>query len=285
VLCAGPATVVVCTRDRSDLLGPCLERIVGATRPGDRVLVVASGEDVSAVVPAGVELLTLSVHPKTAKLNAALARHVVTDVIVATDDDCIVAPGWVAAMVRALEDHETAGIAFGPVDGLSHAGDRPPELLPHGLAPQESWAYAHGASMAFRRTAVAGVGGFDERLGPGALVGAGEEADMVARLAAAGWTAVIADAPIVSHASWRSSSEDDNNVVIYERGAGAWLGAGLRRDPRRITKLLILRLAHEARLLATTPGGWRIRTRMAVAFLKGFARGLTFAPRRWIGLE
>jgi GT2 family glycosyltransferase len=136
--------------------------------------------------------------------------------------------------------------------------------------------------MAVRRAAVFDVGGFDERLGPGAGVH-GEEGDLVVRLASRGWECVIAAAPAVSHASWRSEAERRANLFVYQRGAGAWLGAGMRRDPRRVTKLLLLRLLHQAHLWRNhREHGWLFGPQTTAAFLAGLARGLTFAPRRWL---
>src|SRR3546814_18359204 len=82
--------------------------------------------------------------------------------------------------------------------------------------------------MALRRHAAIEVGGFDERLGPGAPLH-GEEHDLVLRLYEAGWQGVVADAPVVEHLDWRDDSERLANLLVYSRGAGAFLGAALRR--------------------------------------------------------
>jgi GT2 family glycosyltransferase len=175
-----------------------------------------------------------------------------------------------------------AGVAFGPVDGLDHVPGPPGVHLRPGPAPIENWAYAHGASMAIRVAAAREVGGFDERLGPGTGTH-GEEADIVVRLAAGGWTARIADAPVVTHLEWRDESQSRANLLVYERGAGAWLGAGMRRDPRRVAKVLVLRLRYQAELWGNRrTRGWSFGPRTTAAFLGGFARGLTYRPRRWL---
>ena len=76
------------------------------------------------------------------------------------------------------------------------------------------------------------VGGFDERLGPGAPVH-GEEHDVVLRMLETGWTAVVAAAPAVEHLEWRDEEGRARNLVVYSQGAGAFLGAAVRRAPRR----------------------------------------------------
>jgi GT2 family glycosyltransferase len=285
---ARPATVVVCSRDRPDALARCLKSVAEAVRAGDEVIVVESGmpAESSAAAPSLLvpyRHLRSADRRKSAKLNLA-ARHATGGVLLLTDDDCQVPPGWVQAMTEAFEMAPRVAVAFGPVLGLtSLPGGRPAARLAPGPAPQENWAYAHGASMAVLRSSLFDVGGFDERLGPGSATQAGEEADLVVRLVEQGWACVIADAPAVTHDDWRDTKQTLANLVVYEQGAGAWLGAGLRRSPARSVKLLLLRLRYQAQVW--TDGRDRPRylgPRTTAAFLTGLARGLTYKPRRFL---
>jgi GT2 family glycosyltransferase len=282
-----PATAVICTRDRPALLGECLRSVAASMRSGDEMIVVESGDSRAADVLSSLspvvkwQHLTSPDRRKSAKLNLAI-RHATGDVLVLTDDDCRVAPGWVDAMTAPFSD-QRVGVSFGPVNGLDAApGGTAAPRLPPGPAPIANWNYAHGASMAVRRAAVVDVGGFDERLGPGARTH-GEEADMILRMADSDWTCVIADAPAVAHLGWRNPAESRANLVVYERGAGAWLGAGLRRRPRRVAKLFALRLLYQIGLWKDrqTRGIW-YGPRMTVAFFGGLLRGLSYPPRRWL---
>ena len=218
---------------------------------------------------------------KCTKLNqaAGIARG---EVVLITDDDCRVPEDWADSLAAAFEN-PLVGVVFGPSEGLSsEPGSAPPPVVPPGPAPSELWNYAHGLSMAVRRIALADVGGFDERFGPGAG-GTGEEADVVLRLAERGWLCAIARGHSVHHLDWRNTVESARNVSAYQRGTGAYLGAGLRRAPRRTTKTLVLRLAHERGYWLE--GGWknlRLRTQMAVTFARGLAEGLGTAPRRFL---
>ena len=201
--------------------------------------------------------------------------------IVLTDDDCLVGEGWVAGMASSFLDR-AVGVTFGPVRGLTEVpGGEGPPAHPPGRAPIENWQYAHGASMAVRRQALLDVGGFDERLGPGASA-AGEEADLVVRLAEAGWASSIADAPLVQHLGWRNESEEAANQLVYERGAGVWIGAALRRSHHRVLPLLRLRLRYQRALYGdrSTRGLW-FGPRTSLAFLTGVAEGVRLAPRRF----
>lgn len=280
-----PATVVVCTHDRPELLLDCLASIASSMAPGDELIVAESGDSSAAGAVSGLgvaaRLISSADPAKSAKLNSAV-RQATTAVIIVTDDDCRVADGWIPAMAGAVAQ-SGVGIAFGPVEGLDAApGGAAAARLPPGPAPIENWNFAHGASMAVRTDAVRDVGGFDERLGPGRPTH-GEEADLVVRLAARGWGCVVADAPAVTHLPWRDDRARLDNLLVYERGAGAWLGAGLRRDPRGIAKLFVLRLWHQFGLWRDrgSRGPW-FGPRTTVAFLAGVLRGLTYRPRRWI---
>jgi GT2 family glycosyltransferase len=184
-------------------------------------------------------------------------------------------------MAAALDD-PTVGIAFGPVDGLSHLpGSAPADHLPAGEAPLVTSSYAHGAAMAIRSTAVHAIGGFDERLGPGAPA-YGEEHDVLLRLRDAGWRAVIADAPAAVHLEWRDAGEERATALIYERGAGAFIGSSLRRRPAVGARHLRWRLTYLRHAVWKQKGDWRFAGRATAAFLGGVVYGLRLRPTRFI---
>jgi GT2 family glycosyltransferase len=162
------------------------------------------------------------------------------------------------------------GIAFGPVLGLDAHGGDPAPIVPPGDAPLTTWDYAHGAAMAVRAAAVRDVGGFDERLGPGAPAH-GEEHDLLLRLWDSGWRAVVAEAPAVVHLAWRDEGESKGNLLVYERGGGAFVGAALRRHPTRWARLAYHRVRYQLRLLRSSPFG--------PATLRAFAGGLLYGLR------
>jgi glycosyltransferase involved in cell wall biosynthesis len=281
-----PASIVVATHARPEFLVACVASITAAMRDGDELIVRAccnpDAESLLDSFGSGVRAFVTAHEAKCTKLNAAIvdAAH---DVIVLTDDDCRVADGWVDGMAQPFANG-AVGVAFGPVVGLSTVpGDAPETVIDPGPAPPELWNYAHGASMAVRRSAVIAAGGFDERLGAGAEARGGEEADLVLRFAAHGWTCEIAPAPVVEHLEWRDEQATMQNLLGYQRGSGVYLGAGLRRAPTATMKTFLLRVAHER-------GLWRDRAargasfgpRMSRAFAAGLAQGAQLAPARFI---
>jgi glycosyltransferase involved in cell wall biosynthesis len=253
---------------------------------GDELIVMECCNDEAAALLArfGPSVVHVSgAHAaKTAKLNAAMPLAC-GDVVLITDDDCRVPADWVDSMARAFSN-PAVGVAFGHVQGLSSVpGGSPAPVVSPGPAPPELWNYAHGASMAVRRSAVIDAGGFDERLGAGTTARGGEEADLVLRLAERGWTCEVTDASPMHHLDWRDDEQTMRNLLGYQRGGGAYLGAGLRRYPRRTLKPFVLRLHHEVGIWRDRParGRW-FAPRMTLALFAGVLRGVLLEPRRFL---
>lgn len=274
--------VVVATFDRPAFLPECLASVAARLIEGDELIVAEAGDSAAAAALASLpgrapvgRIVTAVGLEKTRRQNAAV-RSTDAELVLFTDDDCRVPPGWVEGMAAPFGD-PTVGIAFGPVAGLTHLpGSEEPVSPPPGEAPFVPWTYAHGASMVIRRTALLAVGGFDERLGPGAPPGSGEEHDLLLRLRDAGWRAVIADAPAVEHLAWRSAEESAANALVYERGSGAFVGAALRRSLRGGWPILKHRLGYERQLVADRTGPDR---RFAWQAVRTFAGGLLYGVR------
>lgn len=277
-------TALVCTKDRPELLRDCLASLAADLPTGAELLVVAAGDPGAAAVVAELgipaRLLYDDVGGKSHQLNLGL-RAAAHDVLVLTDDDCRVEPGWLEAMAAPFGD-DAVGATFGAVAGLSGVEGAPLVAVEPGPAPQVTWAYANGAAMAVRRSAVAEVGGFDERLGPGAPVH-GEEHDLVLRLQEAGWDVRIADAPVVTHVEWRDDTQTRGNLLVYSMGAGAFVGAALRRHPRRSARTAVRRARYQLSLWRHGPvTGWSFGPVTTWAFVRGLVHGLRLAPRRFL---
>lgn len=202
-------TILICTRDRADLLAETLESLRGLEDPGVPydVVVVDNGsrdrtrEAVEAAARSSPAPLVY-VHEPRGGLSVARNTGIAAaagEWIAFTDDDVLVDPGWLAAYVRAAAAH--------PFDAF--AG----KVLPRWGAPRPRWLregpwrsevfgclalfdYGDegkvlkkpiGANMAFRRAALGAVGGFREDLGRDATSLKGQEVpELMLRLAAAG---------------------------------------------------------------------------------------------------
>jgi GT2 family glycosyltransferase len=192
------------------------------------------------------------------------------------DDDEVVDRRWLEAALRALAD---ADAAFGPVDPLDQDG-RPHCYLDH-APPQvfagyaQPWLVGTGGSMAFRKEALASIGGFNLRLGAGSVGLSGEEPDAIWRLLRAGGRIRWSPEMIAYH-----PTKDDDGVLEtrYPYGVGTGRILGRARSPRLIATSAYSILHANGKALAC---GKPTERREAAAFGRGVITGLT-RPTRWL---
>ena len=237
----GPITVVVPTRDRPEQLVACLEALRAATGPDDEVIVVDSASTDPAVGQCARALGATVV--RCEQPGAARARNAGVDaadrpVIAFVDDDVRVAPGWGAAIAAAFDDPDVAFVT-GRVAVPAGQEGRQREVA---IKDDETAArldrstpspLGSSANLAVRRSALAGVGGFDEALGGGARFQAAEDLDLFDRLLAAGCVGRYEPAAVAYHDQWRSRRQLLVLDWRYGLGAGARLAKLARTDRAR----------------------------------------------------
>src|SRR5205085_11224535 len=111
----GPrATVVVCTRDRPDEIGPCSQALLAAG--ADEIVVVDNGSGAPLGLPDGVRVVReqLAGLSRSRNTGAEAATH---GVLVYLDDDARPAPGWLEHLRDAFAD-DAVSVAGGPIHGL-----------------------------------------------------------------------------------------------------------------------------------------------------------------------
>lgn len=202
-------SVVICTRDRADLLRDALDSLRGLGDPGVpyEVVVVDNGshdrtpevvEAAAAASPVPLRYLHEARGGLSAARNTGI-REARGESIAFIDDDVRVDPGWLAAFARAFERYP-ADFLGGRV--LPRWGAPRPTWLPDARTRGEIWgaialfdygdearplAKPLGANMAFRRATIAAMGGFREDLGrDGASLKGQEVPELLARLRTAG---------------------------------------------------------------------------------------------------
>lgn len=268
-------TVAVATMDRPEALARCLEALLGGDALPAEVLVVDQGRaDGAAPVVAGLcalglpaTLLRQERRGLAASRNLALERAG-RPVVAVTDDDCVPAPGWVAALERAFAGPGAPDAAAGRV--LPLGPDRP-GLYAVSSRPRASralfsgrtlpWEVGTGANFALRREWIERAGCYDERLGTGSPGGAGEDLDLIWRLLRSGARIRFEPEAVVYH----ERQPRERRLATresYGRGVGACCGLWLRGGDLGAVGVL---------------GAWlRLRTGLA-------ARGLRH--RRWEALR
>ena len=224
--------VVVGTRDQPDQVRRALLSVLACDYPALSVVVVDQSRGPDTMVALDrwadhrrVRILTDG-RPGLARGRNRGIEAASADLVAFTDDDCVVARDWPAALAAAFD-------RCGPP--LSCSGR---STYPHTIgARASSWIRAPaphcerrlrsktrlegiGACMAVRRAAWRTLGGFDEMLGVGAPLRAGEDADRFVRALLAGYDVCEEPAAVVTHHGFRRWDESQRVVHDYMYGLG-----------------------------------------------------------------
>ena len=287
-------SVAIATRDRPGPLARCLDALRAGVLQPLEVVVVDQGtsRETEGVVRARADALPGLRHVRqetrglSASRNLAL-RETRGAVLAVTDDDCVPEPGWLAAIVAALEEDSSLAGVTGPMlplgpeqPGLVAVSSRTSTVREEHRGRVAPWVVGTGGNMAVRREWLDRVGGFDERLGVGSPGGAGEDVALLDRLLAAGAVIGYEPAAVVRHER-RPRASQRATRWSYGRGVGATAGILLREREARALVLLLRWLALRARLALR--GVFRGRPRTAVDELRvlgGTAAGLLYGIRR-----
>lgn len=222
------------------LLRRCLESVQRQQRQPDHIVLVDNGStddslETAGTLLAGIEVITLSHNAGFARANnvaASAASHY--DALALLNPDAIAEPGWLAALVRAADQHPTAA-AFASQIRLASA----PHLL-DGAGDSyhvsgRAWRNGHGrplsagppsavdvfapcaAAALYRRSAFQEVGGFDER-----YFCYFEDVDLGFRLRLRGYTCVYVPEAIVDHVSSAFSGYRSDFAVYHGERNMVW---------------------------------------------------------------
>ncbi|PDW03165.1 glycosyltransferase family 2 protein [Candidatus Viridilinea mediisalina] len=239
--------VMVATCNRAQLITPIVESLRNSTGVDLRVWIMdqsdndATAEVVQRLAQADPRINYVRIEVKgwsTAhNIGASLGQ---APYLLFTDDDCRVDPGWAAALASSLADQQTWG-AFGRIldetTEQSASDDVTPGLRLAVKMSTERAVYrdnrfnlgfGHGANMSLRRDAWQRLGGFDEALGPGAVLRSGADRDIGYRILAEGGQIVYTPDALVYHNQWRNWPAVWRAFRNYGIGTGATAGKYLR---------------------------------------------------------
>ncbi len=285
-------TVLICS-NRPGQSRPAVESVLANTYPRLDLLVVAQGGDWAAT-----DLAVLADDPRLRILKdggggLSRARNLglsaaTGDIIVFTDDDCLVAPDWIEAHVALYEERPELAFVFGKVDPPvgSWERDTVPTFDPsaeRGSARNTgAIVLGMGANMSMRRSTVRDVGLFDEQLGAGGNLASGEDLDYALRVAATGLLVIADSRPCVihqggtrshgaeAHQLWHRDGVGFGAVAVKRLRAGDWKGA--LRVARFVSDLARQSLANLA--ARRTPSGARMASTLLVGALTGAFKAL-----------
>lgn len=257
-----PISVVICTRDRTDLLKGALEAILALDYPHREIIVIDNAPATTSTAELVARLPVRYVKEERPGLDwarnrgIAEARH---EIIAFTDDDVRPDRGWLRAIASAFADPEImAASGLVAAAELETVAQQQFELIYGGmlqyldsrkfdgseLSVQELlWAskYGVGANMAFRRQVFEAVGNFDVALDVGTATRGGGDIEMFHRILAKGYTTAYEPSAFVWHLHRRSDKALSKQLEDNGRGFGAYLLTCYRNGT--VPRLEILKFA------------------------------------------
>jgi glycosyltransferase involved in cell wall biosynthesis len=297
---ARPAlSVIICTRNRPEKLKRAVASVLASTFTDFELIVVDQSTDrrsADAVRSFGDDRV---IYLPTAMVGVAISRNIGVhlsraDVVVFTDDDCIVDRSWLEVIRSEFAADPTVLGVYGRVVPYGKSGDGSltdvvqsdgmicPALnlsrqrrtfsapaLPH-------LALGGGNNMSFRKETFWKAGLFFECLGPGSRIGTGEDTEFSYRLLSRRCKLLYCPAAVVQHDNWLDRSQFSEMMKVAVRAkAAVFVSHVLRLDG--------LAFGH---LLET---GWHLaRDRYGIGsrlvglgyFVCGLVRGLAYLVAR-----
>jgi GT2 family glycosyltransferase len=226
------ASIIVCTRDRPEVLRQCLAALQNQTANFSYETIVvdnsATGSARDVVTESGVRYTREEREGLSRARNRGVAESH-ADIVAFIDDDAVADSEWLASLVNEF------GAATGAVAGAIASKPGEFDLAAFAVPVRQvidrsthDWferaafgGVGNGPNMAFRRDALLKIGGFDERLGLGAPITGSEEHDAFVRLVAAGFEVVSTPDAIVVHSS--SAADPVARAMAQRRAALAYI--------------------------------------------------------------
>jgi glycosyltransferase involved in cell wall biosynthesis len=237
-------SVVIATRNRASTLPACLNAIAAAFAQAApleaEIVIVDNGstdnttETIKAWSAANAVSLQLHHEPKpgvSRARNRAL-RATRGEVIAFMDDDCRMSKEYVSDLLR----HDAADTGLVLRGGRIELGDPADIELTTNTSPtRQQWSLGqnsarhdvlrgqiNGCNMVMRRALIERIGFFDENLGPGCSIVAGEDTDYTWRAYLSGATLeYVPDMVVFHHHGRRTSAAGKKMMQGYLVGAGA----------------------------------------------------------------
>jgi glycosyltransferase involved in cell wall biosynthesis len=229
-------SLIICTRNRANQLAQTLERVLLIQSQLNWELIIADNESTDGTHAVIQEFAKVCNHPvqmiREPGRGVSYARNAAwqaasAEIVTYIDDDCYPAEDFLDAIFDCFSKDQALGFVGGRIL-LHDPSDRritiQESMQPLQFAPKAFIrpGVIQGANVAFRRAALVQVGGFDPWFGAGAHF-TGEEAELLARISATGWTGAYDPAPLVYHHHRRKTASEEWHLMrSYDWGRGAY---------------------------------------------------------------
>lgn len=247
-----PVSAIICTRNRGDKIATAVRSVLDCDYPSfDLTIIDQSTDDLTreAVEKLATDEPRLRyVHSSEPGLSKAYNNGVARstgEIVVFTDDDCIVDQDWISNIVAAFASDPEGDLLYGRViaAGRDESDERlTPALhigVPERLAKGEGFkVFGMGANFAARRRLFTKVGGFDEMLGGGGPLWSSQDYDLEYRAYQAGCVILLRPDVYVRHDGRREDEDWPRLLLAYGSGDGAFYMKHVRcRDMRALALL------------------------------------------------
>ena len=207
-------SVIICSYGRPASLAKCLACVDAEVSlySGSEIVLVYNDNDPAT----GEAMKTFATTAKApvkitcaTKRGLSVARNVGVnnasgDLLVFTDDDCYMQPGYFGAMLAEMETHPEYGYGGGGVHDACYNAPGTTHISQKNVVPPRTLVGAGvfgGCNMFFRREIFEKLGGFREDMGASSgksFVGA-EDLEMTTRANFSGYSGVLLPGPVVIH--------------------------------------------------------------------------------------
>ncbi|MFM9264067.1 glycosyltransferase [Tychonema sp. BBK16] len=239
-----PISVVICTRDRTDLLKGALEAILAVDYPDREIIIIDNAPSNNSTAEFVAGLPVRYVKEERPGLDWARNRGIAEashEIIAFTDDDVRPDRGWLRGIAAGFVDPEIMAVSglvapaeleteaqiqyefgYGGMLQYLHCFKVDGSQL---TAQKLLWASAYGvgANMAFRRQVFQDVGNFDPALDVGTPTRGAGDIEMFHRILAKGYSTFYEPTAFVWHVHRRSGEALSRQLRDNGRGFGAYL--------------------------------------------------------------
>ena len=242
---APQVSAVICTRNRGDKIAAAVNSVLACDFPSfDLTIIDQSTDDLTRDAVAAIgDPRVRYVHSTEPGLSRAYnngVRQSKGEILVFTDDDCLVEPDWITNVVKAFEAEPDGDLLYGRVVAAGSQFDDvmlTPALdlaAPERLAKGEGYkVWGMGADFAARRRLFDRAGYFDEMLGGGGPLWSSQDYDLAYRTYKSGGVILLRPEVYVRHDGRREDEDWPQLLLAYGSGDGAFYMKHVRCiDPR-----------------------------------------------------
>ncbi|CAN7292862.1 glycosyltransferase family 2 protein [Phenylobacterium sp. LjRoot225] len=278
-------SILVCTRNRADQLAGTIAslRALESRIPWEAVILNNRSTDrTEEVIKAACRQdsrlrYAYEDQPGLGAARDSGWRQTRGEIIALSDDDCYFTPDFVDKMWAVFAEHPDVGVVGGRI--LLYDPDDAPLTIDLRTEPVFTppktvvrTGSFHGANLAFRRTTLERIGGFDRELGAGTPFPS-EDIDAVAAGIWSGDAGLFDPRPVILHHHRRRLPDVSPQVRRFDAGRGAYYAKYVLRPDTRAAYLADWRARRGPFFKLTNPRRTATEMQSALRYLLRFGEG------------